>query len=221
MSFSKNTRFVTLCPRPSARMQFLFLFISNLIADFVNNFRQFKVMSLSRFTSTPLQNQRFSLPENIIHYMAKNPISSKLWKKLIQTCKYFYSKNPVIFVDAVSENCSNSNNTSWVVTSGETRKSIDLQTCSFKLWIIVSLSTIVGVTPGQISSLIQKVYRFDLKTLNLYNVSITFNEFHCLASSNNLIDLKFYNVVMKHADESLVELIQILEWIPRIKNFFW
>ena len=175
-------------------------------------------MSLSRFTSTPLQNQRFSIPEIIVHYLTKNPTSSKLWKKLIQTCKYFYSKNPVIVADNVRK-IVNSANTSWAIDLDERETNIDLQNCFFKLWITDFLSTNIRATPGRISFLIPRVYRFDLKTLTLHNISITFDEFRCLVSSNSLIELIFDNVVMNHADGSLVDLVQILERIPHVKWF--
>ena len=177
-------------------------------------------MSLSRFTSTPLQNQRFSIPENIVHYLAKNPTSSKLWKKLIQTCKYFYSKNPVIVVDEVRETRDLANN-SWNVSSDlwGPRINFILQNCSFKFWITVSLSAFILDTPDRISSLIPRIYRFDLEILSLYKISITFDEFRCLTSSNSLIKLMFYEVIMKHADGSSVDLVQIMERIPRIQNF--
>ena len=175
-------------------------------------------MSLSRFTSIPLQNQRFSIPEIIVHYLAKNPTSSKLWKKLVQTCKYFYSKNPVIVVNAVRENFVNN---FWNVRSDlwGPRINFDLQNCSFKLWISNSLSVDTYDTPDRISSLFQKVYRFDLKVLDLYNVSITFDEFCFLTTSNTLIELDFDKVILKHPDGSLVDLVQILERIPRIQDF--
>ena len=176
-------------------------------------------MSLSRFTSTPPQNQRFSLPEIIVHYLAKNPTSSKLWKKLIQTCKYFYSKNPIIVVDCVRQ-MVNSDNTSWAMELDERETNFVLQNCSFKFWISNSLSAFILDTPDRISSLFPRVYRFDLESLYLSNVSITFDEFNCLSASNTLIELEFYNVVMKQADGSLVDLVQILERIPRIQRFY-
>ena len=177
-------------------------------------------MSLSRFTSTSIQNQRFSLPEIIVYYLAKNPTSSKLWKKLIQTCKYFYSKNQILVVSDLCET-GDSANKFWNVSSDVWRPRInfDLQNGSFKLWISNSLSVDTYDTPDRISSLFQKVYRFDLKVVDLYNVSITFDEFKCLTSSNTLVYLNFVNVVMKHADGSLVNLIQILERIPCIQKF--
>ena len=177
-------------------------------------------MSLSRFNSTPRQNQRFKLPEIIVHYLAKNPTSSKLWKKLIQTCKYFYSKNPVVVVGDVCETGDLAINF-WDVSSDVSgrRINLDLQNCSFKFWITYSLSAKIRDTPDRISSLIQRVYRFDLETLNLWDVSITLDEFQCLISSNTLIKLKFVNVIMKHSDGSLVDLVQILERIPRIQDF--
>ena len=176
-------------------------------------------MSLSRFNWTPIQNQRFSLPEIIVHYLAKNPTSSKLWKKLIQTCKYFYSKNPIIVADCVCKTVNIDNTSSWVMELDEMETNIDLQHSSYKLWITDYLDAEFDDTPDRISSLIPRVYRFDLETLSLYKVSVTFDEFNCLTSSKSLIRFNFDDVILKHADGSLVDFVQILERMPRIQNF--
>ena len=42
--------------------------------------------------------QRFSIPSSFIYYMAKNPTSLPVYQKLIQSCKYFFAKNPIIVV---------------------------------------------------------------------------------------------------------------------------
>ena len=45
--------------------------------------------------------QRFSIPSNIVYYMAQNPISPISYQKLIKCCKYFYPKNPILVVDEI------------------------------------------------------------------------------------------------------------------------
>uniref|UniRef100_A0A914PG81 Uncharacterized protein n=1 Tax=Panagrolaimus davidi TaxID=227884 RepID=A0A914PG81_9BILA len=43
--------------------------------------------------------QTWSLPDSIIYYIAKNPSNAKAWQKLIQCCKYFFAKNPILVID--------------------------------------------------------------------------------------------------------------------------
>ena len=114
----------------------------------------------------------------------------------------------------------NSANTSWAINLDGRETNIDLRHCSFKLWITDMLSVDFGDTPDRITSLIPRVYRFDIGSLNLHYISFTFDEFRCLTSFNSLFKLIFYKVIMKHADGSLVDLVQILERIPRIYYFY-
>ena len=43
--------------------------------------------------------QKFSLPSTFIYYITKNPGSPSLYRNLIRSCKYFYSKNRIILAD--------------------------------------------------------------------------------------------------------------------------
>ena len=57
--------------------------------------------TFSTYAFKSVISQRFSLPQSIIFYMAKNPKSGIGLKKLIETCKYFYLKNPVIVAEGI------------------------------------------------------------------------------------------------------------------------
>ena len=45
--------------------------------------------------------QQFLLPPCIVYYMSQNPSTPGVYEKLIRTCKYFYSKNPIIVVNKI------------------------------------------------------------------------------------------------------------------------
>uniref|UniRef100_A0A914NYM6 Uncharacterized protein n=1 Tax=Panagrolaimus davidi TaxID=227884 RepID=A0A914NYM6_9BILA len=47
----------------------------------------------------PYRRQNWSLSYLIIGYITKNPSNAKAWEKLIQSCKYFFAKNPIIVAD--------------------------------------------------------------------------------------------------------------------------
>uniref|UniRef100_A0A914QMK7 Uncharacterized protein n=1 Tax=Panagrolaimus davidi TaxID=227884 RepID=A0A914QMK7_9BILA len=41
------------------------------------------------------RHQRWPFRDTIMDYITQNPSTETVYKKLTQTCKYFYSKNPV------------------------------------------------------------------------------------------------------------------------------
>lgn len=46
--------------------------------------------------------QQLSLPENTLFYISKHPKATpSLHQNLAQSCKYFYAKNPIIFLDYI------------------------------------------------------------------------------------------------------------------------
>uniref|UniRef100_A0A914Q2V4 Uncharacterized protein n=1 Tax=Panagrolaimus davidi TaxID=227884 RepID=A0A914Q2V4_9BILA len=42
------------------------------------------------------RHQDFAFRDSIMHYIAKNPKSVKLYQKLVKSCKYFFLKNPIL-----------------------------------------------------------------------------------------------------------------------------
>ena len=48
-----------------------------------------------------LHPQRFSIPSTIIYYITKNLVSPSTHQKLIQSCKHFFAKNPIIVIDRI------------------------------------------------------------------------------------------------------------------------
>uniref|UniRef100_A0AC34FM67 Uncharacterized protein n=1 Tax=Panagrolaimus sp. ES5 TaxID=591445 RepID=A0AC34FM67_9BILA len=46
----------------------------------------------------PSLKQYFNLPESVMYYIAMNPSTPEVYLKLIQSCKYFFEKNPILVV---------------------------------------------------------------------------------------------------------------------------
>uniref|UniRef100_A0AC34FXG0 Uncharacterized protein n=1 Tax=Panagrolaimus sp. ES5 TaxID=591445 RepID=A0AC34FXG0_9BILA len=75
-----------------------------------------------KFLST-YRNQTFSIPTSIVHYIAKNPSNQDTYDEMIQCCKYFFIKNPIIPLTKLSMRdgwlrilCNSHNTTKlWVV----------------------------------------------------------------------------------------------------------
>uniref|UniRef100_A0A914PTV5 Uncharacterized protein n=1 Tax=Panagrolaimus davidi TaxID=227884 RepID=A0A914PTV5_9BILA len=47
----------------------------------------------------PFNRQNWPFRDSLINYITKNPSNAKAWKKLIQSCKYFFAKNPIYVID--------------------------------------------------------------------------------------------------------------------------
>ena len=172
-------------------------------------------MSLSKFTSTPPGVQRFSIPETIVHYILKNPISHRLWKNLIQTCKHFFSKNPILVIDSLRHK---EETPGWIAKLGDERNIIDVENVPFTLWIISTFDAAFG-GPHPVALPIQKIYRSELTVLMLQNVSLSYDEFQFLTSANIVNRVRLANLQLQHADGRVVDLYEILQLVPRAKHF--
>ena len=171
------------------------------------------------FTSTPPGKQRFSIPENIVHYIMKNPTSYQIWKKLIQVCKYFFSKNPIVVVDSLWRVYGSTFN--WdVCLFYYGRKNIDIENISFKLWIISDLDAVNYYPQAYLDLPIQKIYRSELTKLRLQNVSLSYNEFKFLTSSDTINQMKLVRVLIQHNDGSSLSYDEILQLVPSVKHVF-
>uniref|UniRef100_A0A914PL00 Uncharacterized protein n=1 Tax=Panagrolaimus davidi TaxID=227884 RepID=A0A914PL00_9BILA len=81
-----------------------------------------------QFYSTYFSRQNFSLPNNIIYYILKNPKSAKFYQKMVQSCKYFFIKNPIIVIDTKLWFCDENR---WETES----KQYDITKVTCKFWI--------------------------------------------------------------------------------------
>uniref|UniRef100_A0A914Q4Q2 Uncharacterized protein n=1 Tax=Panagrolaimus davidi TaxID=227884 RepID=A0A914Q4Q2_9BILA len=83
--------------------------------------------------------QCFDFPKFIMDYILKNPKSWKLWKKFIQTCKWFFDKNPIVVISCLHlDNFNNINGFSTCSTqqcNNVHDRPIKLINAPFKLWI--------------------------------------------------------------------------------------
>uniref|UniRef100_A0A914PZ47 Uncharacterized protein n=1 Tax=Panagrolaimus davidi TaxID=227884 RepID=A0A914PZ47_9BILA len=119
--------------------------------------------SRSKFLSSR-SSQLFSFPDSIMFYILKNPTTSKLYKKMIQTCKYFFIKNPII----VSPNSPYSLYLDKHCI-GKTRFYLSQLVC--KYWITENFNFLFYYT-----SILTKLYKCDAKKVTLNNEVISFND---------------------------------------------
>uniref|UniRef100_A0AC34F9X8 Uncharacterized protein n=1 Tax=Panagrolaimus sp. ES5 TaxID=591445 RepID=A0AC34F9X8_9BILA len=170
-----------------------------------------------RISLTPSWEQNFSFPSSIIYYISKNPSSSKCYSKLIQSCKYFFEKNPILVAEDLycqTKICSNKD------CDGGGEKcciEIDINKIKSKIWLTSGLILNCSHVSNYASSLCSKLYRCEMVRLDLCKQHITYDEFKKLAAcvrTINLIDTKItYN------DGSTVMLETILGLIPNVEEF--
>uniref|UniRef100_A0AC34GMV4 Uncharacterized protein n=1 Tax=Panagrolaimus sp. ES5 TaxID=591445 RepID=A0AC34GMV4_9BILA len=154
--------------------------------------------------------QEFSLPYPLMKYITMKSTSYKAWRKLITTCKYFYSKNPVIPI----RNCQKSkyNDYEWSLSwTPRKYKLIDLRKkFCYKLWPHGHLE----IADAPYSILAPKVFRYDLTSIYVLSQTISYDEYQRLTSSKTLSCLMFFKVNVVHSDGSLVAFDKLLENLP-------
>uniref|UniRef100_A0A914Y263 Uncharacterized protein n=1 Tax=Panagrolaimus superbus TaxID=310955 RepID=A0A914Y263_9BILA len=140
-----------------------------------------------------------------MHYIARNPKNAKVYQKLVQSCKYFFIKNPILVYEGISfDICWYDINENWLM----------MNQTSCKLWITHYLQ----ITPRNhediphASSLIPKIYQFDLFDLNLSILTISYNVFMSLCSSVKTLSLN--RATVKNDDGTVVSFEKIIEQLP-------
>uniref|UniRef100_A0AC34FGM9 Uncharacterized protein n=1 Tax=Panagrolaimus sp. ES5 TaxID=591445 RepID=A0AC34FGM9_9BILA len=167
----------------------------------------------------PSLKQHFSLPYSIMYYMAKNPSSAEAYNKLIQCCKYFFEKNPILVAaDLFCETtlCSNPQ------CDGDNEErccaNIDLNKLSSKIWLTNNLSLAEDNISIFASLIVPKLYRWKSVKFFLIQNGLMYNDFKSYAAL--LTDIDFYVTrIIDDDDGSVVMLDKILEATINIKFF--
>uniref|UniRef100_A0A914Q7T0 Uncharacterized protein n=1 Tax=Panagrolaimus davidi TaxID=227884 RepID=A0A914Q7T0_9BILA len=172
----------------------------------------------------PSIQQKWSLPNSMILYIAKNPSSSKVYQKLVQTCKFFFEKNPILIManfDALE------NGTKCHITHNELRDcidnnyecciNIDLNKLSTKIWITRDILIHTHIQNG-IATILQKNFRFEILCLCVYDNDIVFDDLKVLVSFARSVYL-FENSI-KYKNGTTVMFDKILECLSTNIEFF-
>uniref|UniRef100_A0A914R1I3 Uncharacterized protein n=1 Tax=Panagrolaimus davidi TaxID=227884 RepID=A0A914R1I3_9BILA len=169
------------------------------------------VMVISKRTkfNTTYRRQNFSVPDSVIFYVAKNPKTAELYLKMVKTCKYFFVKNPIIIVPNLYASGGK-----W----SSDHLPLNLTKYNCKYWITnrIYASNRGLVNRNIFSPVIPKLYRCDVKHLSLFHQIIYFDDLSLLISSAERI--RFFDVVVKHADSSDVPLEDIVAVATKAKE---
>lgn len=158
--------------------------------------------------SGPFHHQNWPFPDSMIYYILKNPISTKVYQKMIQTCKFFYCKNPIaVFPKLIS----------WHNSWNQHLSSYNFKSISAKWWITHTFEMRCG-SDIFLSSLIPRIYRSDIKWLILHDQNISWSDFSFLSSTAEMIHCS--DSVIKEADGTEVLFEKVVAAAPKIKTIF-
>uniref|UniRef100_A0A914PK50 DUF38 domain-containing protein n=1 Tax=Panagrolaimus davidi TaxID=227884 RepID=A0A914PK50_9BILA len=144
-----------------------------------------------------------------------NPSTAKTYKKLIQTCKHFFSTNPILVVERL-----------MMLTEQDLReqhlwniydKHIDLSNVSHKFWVTVKFYNYYSDPVSNfVSSVISRFYQCSAKYLFLRKQILTFKEF--LFLSSNVEDITLNCTTIKNEDDTVIAFEEIVKVIPKAKH---
>uniref|UniRef100_A0AC34FB38 Uncharacterized protein n=1 Tax=Panagrolaimus sp. ES5 TaxID=591445 RepID=A0AC34FB38_9BILA len=183
-----------------------------------------KFLNSDEFRASTLP-QVFSLPESIIFYMAKNPPSSGVHQKMIQSCKYFFAQNPILHLHCLCFDDKNGWKTcveNSCLGSMKNRKyreiSLDMDKIQSKIWIEFALE-IFSSNPSFTSSFIKKLYNGNITYFELMGQNISFNEL--LFFFQNVICFALYKSTVFYENGGEVPCEIILASLPKLKKLIF
>uniref|UniRef100_A0A914PTY6 Uncharacterized protein n=1 Tax=Panagrolaimus davidi TaxID=227884 RepID=A0A914PTY6_9BILA len=181
--------------------------------------KQIAALAIPNRRKTPVfvhgssKRQYFAFPKFVMDYIHKNPKSSKLWKKLIQSCKWFFDENPIVVIPCLHfvNGCSTC---STQHCYGVHDRPVALINAPFKLWI-TELLEIVDRCAAAARYLIPCIYKCDAEDMRLYNALLTVEEFEFL--TRKVLDAVFFAIGIFDKNKRLLKFEKILESLPHIQ----
>uniref|UniRef100_A0A914QAG3 Uncharacterized protein n=1 Tax=Panagrolaimus davidi TaxID=227884 RepID=A0A914QAG3_9BILA len=163
--------------------------------------------------------QQFSLKYPVMKYILNNP-TGNAWKKLIQTCKYFFQKYPIIPICSV-ETYDEAEWSRWKAD----KEVLDLSKCFQNLWLYDRLSVKhvhVYFSNKQkiLSNLVSKIEKCDFRKISICSQTLLLEEYQMLTSSSITglqIHLKRCTII--YSDGSEVPIDKLIERIYNVTNF--
>lgn len=170
-----------------------------------------KGLSRTKFFST-FHQQTFAFHDSIMFYITMK--SAKIYQKMIKTCKQIFAQKPFLFISRLCYNRGND----WHIWLNGKRINLEHQICS-KIWFLneLTLCQYSFSEDNVLSFLMPKVFRSDIKKLQIQRQNISFKDLIFLAS--NCINVRFDMVTVRDGHGSIVPLERIVEALPKLKHF--
>lgn len=164
-----------------------------------------RMKALPTFSTESFYCQCFPFPADVIKFLLNNISSPDLYQKLIQTCKYFYSKKRVIVYKYGAR---------YDVHIGEWIVYPFLESCNYQLWLKNNLYCETYDLSQNVSQLLVKVYKCHLNILHLKRQQLSYEEYLLLASSKTVRNFSMTYITICHKDGSYVPFEKLMEQIP-------
>uniref|UniRef100_A0AC34G3Q4 Uncharacterized protein n=1 Tax=Panagrolaimus sp. ES5 TaxID=591445 RepID=A0AC34G3Q4_9BILA len=147
---------------------------------------------------------------------------------MIQSCKYFFIKNPIIHLhclwvdedaDGEWKTCIHRSCLRPILNREYREIDLDLDQIHSKIWIDSSLIISSSNPSTFTSSIFSKLYNSDVKNFQLFNQSISFNQF--LSIAQNVETCHFEKNTVKYENGAEVPCEVILANFPKLKDFIY
>uniref|UniRef100_A0A914P520 Uncharacterized protein n=1 Tax=Panagrolaimus davidi TaxID=227884 RepID=A0A914P520_9BILA len=180
-----------------------------------NSIEMIPIFNQAEFRAT-YRYQNFALPDSIMFYMAKNPRSSKVYQKIVKSCKYFFIKNPILVIHQL--NC----NSIYQVHESVNRTKLCFIGITSKIWISQNFQNFVSdfvldILPYEPLHFIS-FYQSDAKRYQLIGQRVSaINFFQSFASKCE--EILLCNSTIKNDNGSILSIQAIISALPKLKIF--
>uniref|UniRef100_A0A914PB93 DUF38 domain-containing protein n=1 Tax=Panagrolaimus davidi TaxID=227884 RepID=A0A914PB93_9BILA len=160
----------------------------------------------------PNRRYDFDFPDSVIYYIAKNPTSAKLYKKSVEACRYFFWKNPILFVDFLVYK-----NNEMKADFSESEHDICLKNVPYKFWVNLTLQNQELTTDEFlfVTAKTRRVCFIDLTVVNRDGKEIAFEKLVELIPEVYSMEYYFKNNDKTITAKSVKELLKL----PQLQNF--
>uniref|UniRef100_A0A914XUK8 Uncharacterized protein n=1 Tax=Panagrolaimus superbus TaxID=310955 RepID=A0A914XUK8_9BILA len=195
--------------------------MSSSFADSPPESPTLKFFSYDEFCASYLP-QRFSLPESIVFYMAKNPPLTGVHRRMLKSCKYFFIKNPIIHFHCLQYDDKNGWKTcisrSCLYQGKEKYRKINLKLDKIqsKIFVFFALN-ISSSNPTFAASLIPKMYTNKVHCVEFSRQKMLFDDFLFFSKKAIQCYVRYSNVLYKNGNEVPCEVI--LANCPKLRYF--
>uniref|UniRef100_A0AC34FDB9 Uncharacterized protein n=1 Tax=Panagrolaimus sp. ES5 TaxID=591445 RepID=A0AC34FDB9_9BILA len=183
-----------------------------------------KYLNYNEFRDSALR-QVFSLPASIMYYVAKNPPSSEVYQKMIQSCKYFFIKNPSIVLRCLHfsdkdgwRTCVKKRCLGPMENQNYRKIDLELDKIQSKIWVLCKLK-IDSLNSTIASSAISKLYNRQFIEFKSFNQKIPFNEFLFISQSIEKLNFMKSTVYYQNGNEVPFEII--VSNLPQLKKIYF
>uniref|UniRef100_A0A914QVP2 F-box domain-containing protein n=1 Tax=Panagrolaimus davidi TaxID=227884 RepID=A0A914QVP2_9BILA len=159
--------------------------------------------------------QEFSFPKPLILYILENA-SSYLLKKLNKICKYLFLKRNFAIIDKLLIFDETTEGYKESISGYDLTLNVSkLDQLKNNLWITDELRAYYSAP--NLSSIVNKIVKCDIKLLNVFENDVTFNEFKILTASGNIEKISLRNAI-QYSDGTNLALDDLLLMIPKASN---